>query len=91
MDEFATHRAAIEGFLQRAQDLPLDQQAALRVAIARQRKEGLPVSESVPLLREEARRLANLIIDQLSYAESNLSADEIRELDALPETQLPNP
>jgi hypothetical protein len=55
------------------------------------RKEGLPVSESVPLLREEARRLANLIVDQLSYAESNLSADEIRELDALPETQLPNP
>ena len=91
MGQVATDRAAIEGFLQRAQDLPLDQQSALRVAIVRQRKEGLPLSESVPLLREEARRLANVIIDQLNYAESNLSAHEIRELDALPETQLPNP
>jgi hypothetical protein len=92
MDGFAMHRVAIEGFLRRAQEeLPLEERAALRVAIKRQRKEGLPVSESVPMLREGARRLANIIIDQLNYAEGDLSADEIRKLEALIWKQLPNP
>jgi hypothetical protein len=92
MDEFAMHRVAIEGFLQRAQEeLSLEERAALRVAIKRQRKEGLPISESVPMLREAARRLANLIIDQLNYAERDLSATEIQELEALIWKQLPNP
>lgn len=92
MEDFEMHRVAIEGFLQRAQeDLSLEQRAALRVAIERQRKEGLPVSESVPMLREAARRLANLIIDQLNYAEGDLSAKEIRELEALTWKKLPNP
>jgi uncharacterized membrane protein len=86
------HRVAIEGFLQRAQEeLSLEERAALRVAIKRQRKEGLPISESVPMLREAARRLANLIIDQLNYAERDLSATEIQELEALIWKKLPNP
>ena len=43
------------------------------------------------MLREEARRLANLIDDQLNYAEGDLSANEIRDLEALIWKQLPNP
>lgn len=43
------------------------------------------------MLREGARRLANLIIDQLNYAERDLSATEIQELEALIWKQLPNP
>jgi hypothetical protein len=92
MDELAMHRVAIEGLLRRAQEeLPLEERAALRVAIKRQRNEGLPISESVPILREGARRLANLIIDQLNYAERGLSAAEIQELEARIWKQLPNP
>ena len=54
-------------------------------------KKALPGSESVPRLREAARRLANLIIDQLNYAEGDLSADEIRELEALIEEKAAEP
>jgi hypothetical protein len=81
----------IEGRLQRAEEeLPLDQLAALRVAIMRQRKEGLSVSESVPMLTEPARRLAELIIGELQAADSDSPA-EVQELEALIWAQLPNP
>jgi hypothetical protein len=52
MDEFAIHRAAINSSLKRAQSLELEERVGLRVAIERQRKDGLSVSESVPILRE---------------------------------------
>jgi hypothetical protein len=91
VDEFAIHRAAIAGFLKRAQSLRLEERVGLRVAIERQRREGLSVSESVPNLREAARRLAELIIDQLKDADCNLPPTEIQELEALIWKQLPNP
>jgi hypothetical protein len=91
MDEFAIHRAAIDGFLKRAQSLRLEERVGLRLAIERQRKDGLSVSESVPNLKEGARRLAELIIAQLREAESNVEPGEIQELEALIWKQLPNP
>jgi hypothetical protein len=91
MDEFAIHRVAIDGFLRRAQSLRLEERVGLRVAIERQRKEGLSVSESVPNLREAARRLAELIIYQLRDAERNVEPGEIQELEALIWKKLPNP
>ena len=91
MDEFAIHRAAIDGFLKRAKSLRLEERVGLRFAIERQRKEGLSVSESVPNLREAARRLAGLIIDQLKDADCNIPPTEIQELEALIWKQLPNP
>jgi hypothetical protein len=60
MDEFTIHRAATNSSLKRAQSLELEERVGLRVAIERQRKDGLSVSESVPNLREGARRLAEL-------------------------------
>ena len=90
MDEFAIHRAAIDGFLKRAQSLRLEERVGLRVAIERQRKEGLSVSESVPNLREAARRLEELIIGELQAADSDSPA-EVPELEALIWKQLPNP
>jgi hypothetical protein len=91
VDEFAIQRAAIGGFLKRAQSLRLEERVGLRVAIERQRKEGLSVSQSVPNLREGARRLAELIIDQLKDSDRNLPPAEIQELEALIWKQLPNP
>ena len=91
MDELAVHRAAIDGFLKRAQSLRLEERLGLRVAIERQRKSGLSVSESVPNLREGARRLAELIINQLREAERNVEPGEIQELEALIWKKLPNP
>jgi hypothetical protein len=91
VDEFAIHRAAIDGFLKRAQSLRLEERVSLRVAIERQRKEGLLVSESVPNLREGARRLAELIIAQLREVERNVEPGEIQELEALIWKKLPNP
>jgi hypothetical protein len=91
MDEFAIHRAAINSSLQRAQSLQLEERVGLRVAIERQRKDGLSVSESVPNLREGARRLAALIIAQLREAERNVEPGEIQELEALIWKKLPNP
>ena len=90
MDEFAIHRAAIAGFLKRAQSLRLEERVGLRVAIERQRRGGLSVSESVPNLREAARRLAELIIGELHAADSDSPA-EVPELEALIWKQLPNP
>ncbi len=90
VDEFAIHRAAIDGFLKRAQSLRLEERVGLRVAIERQRKEGLSVSESVPDLREGARRLAEVIIDELGEAERNVEPGEIQELEALIWKKLPN-
>jgi hypothetical protein len=78
VDEFAIHRAAIDGFLKRAQSLRLEERLGLRVAIERQRKDGLAVSESVPNLREGARRLAELIIAQLRERNATLSPVKIR-------------
>ena len=52
----AIHRAAINSSLKRAQSLRLEERVGLRVAIERQRKEGLSVSESVPNLREARAR-----------------------------------
>jgi hypothetical protein len=91
VDEFAIHRAAIDGFLKRAQSLRLEERVGLRVAIERQRKDGLSVAESVPNLREGSRRLAELIIAQLSEAERNVELGEIQELEALVWKRLPNP
>ena len=91
MDEFAIHRAAINSSLRRAQSLELEERVGLRVAIERQRKDGLSVSESVPNLREGARRLAELIIAQLREAERNVEPGEIQELEALIWKKLPNP
>jgi hypothetical protein len=90
MDEFAIHRAAIDGFLKCAQSLRLEERVGLRVAIERHRKDGLSVSESVPNLREGARRLAELIIAQLRKAERNVEPGEIQELEALIWKKLPN-
>ena len=90
VDEFAVHRAAIDGFLKRAQSLRLEERVGLRVAIERQRKEGLAVSVSVPNLREGARRLAELIIAQLREAERSVEPAEIQELEALVWKRLPN-
>ena len=91
MEEFAIHLAAIGGFLKRAQSLRLEERVGLRVAIERQRREALSVSESVPNLREAARRLAELIIAQLREAERNVEPGEIQELEALVWKRLPNP
>jgi len=91
VDEFAIHRAAIDGFLKRAQSLRVEERVGLRVAIERQRKEGLLVSESVPDLREGARRLAELIIAELREAERNVEPGEIQKLEALVWKKLPNP
>ena len=91
VDEFAIHRAAIDGFLKRAQSLRLEERVGLRVAIELQRREGLSVSESVPNLREGARRLAELIIAQLREAERSVEPGEIQELEALVWKRLPNP
>jgi hypothetical protein len=90
VDEFAIHRVAIGGFLKRAQSLRLEERVGLRVAIERQRREALSVSESVPNLREAARRLAELIIGELQAADSDSPA-EVPELEALIWKQLPNP
>ena len=91
MDEFAIHRAAIDGFLKRAQSLRLEERVGLRVAIERRRKDGLALSESVPNLREGARRLAKLIIARLSEADRDVERAEIQELEALVWKRLPNP
>jgi soluble cytochrome b562 len=79
-------RAAINNSLKRAQRSGV----GLRVAIERQRKDGLSVSESVPNLREGARRLAELIIGQLREAKRNVEPGEIQELEALIWKKLPN-
>jgi len=71
--------------------LRLEERVGLRVAIERQRKEGLSVSESVPNLREAARRLAEQIIGQLRNAERYVEPGQIQELEALIWKQLPNP
>jgi len=83
MDEFVMHRAAINNYLKRAQSLELEERVGLRVAIERQRKEGLSAAESMPNLKEGARRLAELIIGQLRDAEGNVEPGEIQELEAL--------
>jgi hypothetical protein len=91
MAEFATHRPAIQSYLERALlEFSLYELAVLRVAIERQRKEGLPVSESVPMLTEKARRIAELIVGELQAADSDSPA-EVPELEALIWKQLPNP
>ncbi len=90
VDEFAIHRAAIDGFLKRAQSLRLEERVGLRVAIERQRKRGSRYPESVPNLREGARRLAELIINQLREAERNVEPGESQELEALIWKKLPN-
>jgi hypothetical protein len=83
MDEFAIHRAAIDGFLKRAQSCDSRSAWVFGSQLSASEKTGSRYPSLVPNLREGARRLAELIIAQLREAERNVEPGEIQELEAL--------
>jgi hypothetical protein len=86
MDEFAIHRVELKHDLSLIRDLDKEDIDRIRYAILRARKEGISIREAAPpKTSDQALHRGEMVLVNLTEADSKFDAERVRELEALVE------